>query len=333
MSRIFHPLVSLDWLWNAYVMGLHVTLFLAAVALLGLAVERRGPTLRARVWALGLLGTGVVTVLCFRSGGWTAAVLPGVLAAPVGALRTADAASALAAWATALRAVWMVGAAVVLLRLLWGWLAIRETSAGARPVHDAGWARRLDEARAALGLRRAVDLRRSPLLAAPLTWGTLHPVVLLPPDADAWPEEHRRAVLLHELAHVRRLDCLVQVLGQLACAWWWFHPGVWWVAARLQAAREEACDARVLASGVRVSDYAECLLHLAERARRDPSIGAVAVSVGMARPTSLGTRVRSVLDPSRHSTEPSRLASALVLATGVVLVVAVGMMRLVPLQP
>jgi beta-lactamase regulating signal transducer with metallopeptidase domain len=251
----------------------------------------------------------------------------------MGALRTADAASALAGWATALRVVWMAGAATVLLRLLWGWLAIRETSVGARPVHDAGWGRRLDEARAALGLRRAVDLRRSPLLAAPLTWGTLHPVVLLPADADAWPEEHRRAVLLHELAHVRRLDCLVQVLGQLACAWWWFHPGVWWVAARLQAAREEACDARVLGAGVRAGDYAECLLQIAERARRDPSLGTVAVSVGMARPTSLATRMRAVLEPHRSDAEPSRLTSALVVAAGVALVVAVGMMRLVPLGP
>ena len=85
----------------------------------------------------------------------------------------------------------------------------------------------------------------------PMTWGCLPAVgplpgagarVLLPAEAEEWPEDRRRAVLLHELAHVKRRDCLSQLIAQLACAVHWFNPLIWLAGHRMLVERERACD-------------------------------------------------------------------------------------------
>lgn len=121
-------------------------------------------------------------------------------------------------------------------------------------------------------------------------------------------------MLLHELAHVARRDCLTQLLAAVACALYWAHPGVWWAARRLRVERELACDDRVIAGGTDAGEYAGHLLDLAYALghRRPP-----ALAVSMAAPRQLEGRLLAAVDAARNRATPalrSRLAGLLLLA-------------------
>jgi beta-lactamase regulating signal transducer with metallopeptidase domain len=210
------------------------------------------------------------------------------------------------AWGTWLVGVWALGAALLLLRLLAGWWGARRLAARAEPVADPAWARLLRDLSWMLDVERPVRLLQSRDASMPMTWGTRRPVVLLPAEAEGWAPGRRRVVLLHELAHVARRDCLTQALADLACTVYWFHPLSWHAARRLRAERERACDDRVLAAGARASDYAGHLLEVARAFRPAGVLSAAAIA--MARPSQLEGRLLAVLDSARSRRTPGRRA-------------------------
>jgi beta-lactamase regulating signal transducer with metallopeptidase domain len=169
-------------------------------------------------------------------------------------------------------------------------------------VSDPDWTALLDECATRIGVRCPVTLLRSRDQLMPMTMGTIAPVIVVPADADTWDEERRSAVLLHELAHIARHDCLTQTVCALVSAMYWLHPGMWYVARRLRIEREVACDDCVLAAGAHAGSYAGHLLELAYAwsGRRAP-----ALVVGMAGSRKLEGRMRAVLDPERNRRAPS----------------------------
>jgi hypothetical protein len=137
---------------------------------------------------------------------------------------------------------------------------------------------------------------------SPLATGLWRSAILLPPQAFAWSTERRHAVLLHELAHIRRRDARTQLFAHYACALYWFNPFVWIAAAHLRSERERACDDEVLRLGAQPSSYASHLLDIARDLRpiRRPS-----AALAMARPSELEGRLLAVLAPGRARV-PSR---------------------------
>ncbi|HVX63130.1 MAG TPA: M56 family metallopeptidase [Pirellulales bacterium] len=179
---------------------------------------------------------------------------------PSGATETTSSSRSATSWVNVL---WAAGGLLSLVPLavgLWQLAGLRRRS---QVVGDHRWLTLLAELRRQLALHRRVQLRQSESALAPLTWGALRPVVLVPCEAGAWPDKRRRLVLLHELAHVRRWDWLAQLLAHVACAVYWFNPLVWLAARQMRIERERACDDIVLSSGARASDYARELLSLA----------------------------------------------------------------------
>ena len=108
------------------------------------------------------------------------------------------------------------------------------------------------------------EIRYVPELRQPVTFGLVRPVVLLPADFATRSDDIQRAVLSHELFHVKRRDWGWLVLEEVVCALLWFNPAIWWLVSRVQLAREVVVDElAVLATGRRRT-YVEALMSFAE---------------------------------------------------------------------
>jgi beta-lactamase regulating signal transducer with metallopeptidase domain len=203
---------------------------------------------------------------------------------------------------------WALVTVLLLARLLFGIDRMARLTRRATPVNRDSWPARLAEAARLSGVARRVRLLASEETTVPLTWGLAHSVVLLPPDNEEWSDERRRAVLIHELAHVARWDYASQLATQICCALYWFNPLIWLAARALRHERERACDDRVLAAGTRASAYAGELLEIA---RNSLGAGAPGPALAMARRSELEGRLLAILNPRVHREGPRARAAFL----------------------
>ena len=229
--------------------------------------------------------------------------------------------------ATTLVLLWLAGSAIAMLMLGMGYLRLHRITQRAWPLRLDAWSSLLDDERARARVADDVALLVSPVASTPLTWGSRPAVILLPEDALDWPQEHRRVVLRHELAHIARNDAAAQLVAGVACGIYWFHPLVWMAARRMRAECERACDDRVLSSGTPAADYAS---HLLEVARSTRSLGGPGfLSVAMARPSQLEGRLLAILDTRRRMTL-TRRTRVLAVSFFALIVLAVSGFRAVP---
>jgi beta-lactamase regulating signal transducer with metallopeptidase domain/predicted nucleic acid-binding Zn-ribbon protein len=234
------------------------------------------------------------------------------------------------------RASWLAillltGTAAALARQTAQLACLRRLWREAVPLDDEVWQEDLEDARRRLDLHRPVYLVTHPDLQVPMTWGFLRPVIAMPTAAASWCHERRLAVLLHELAHVRRADWLALQLARSTRGIYWANPVFWWATARLVQAQELACDRLVVESGLRPSAYAGHLVHIAREARALSTLGAAGVAA--VRSSDMEVRVMSILAPI-SSSPARRLATAGAgIALGLLLVAAtaaVAMLHPVP---
>jgi beta-lactamase regulating signal transducer with metallopeptidase domain len=214
-----------------------------------------------------------------------------------------------------LLAGWATGFAAVLFYFGFGSTHLHGISRRARRVTNADWLEAASWARRRLHLQRRIRLLRSAEVGVPMTWGALRPSILIPATADSWDAGLRRDVLLHELAHVKRQDYLIQNVVRAACALYWFNPLVWLAAAEIRQQREGACDDEVLRAGSPPSEYAAHLLMVARTIRRGAHMARA--SVAFARGPAFVRRVAALLDADRsHGSLARRVAIPIYIAAG-----------------
>jgi len=210
-------------------------------------------------------------------------------------------------WPT-LMTVWLVGALVVMLRNALAHVALIRWVRKARPDLSPAWAATLRSVENDAPSRRPLRVLESSRTTSPCTFGLIRPIILLPTAGADWPESQRRFTLLHELAHVRRVDYLTTQLASLACAVHWYNPLVWFAAAQARKLQEQACDDVVLNDGGTPSDYAPFLVGIAS------GTPAIPAAIGMVHRSQLHGRVTAILDGSKTRLPLSRIAFIAALA-------------------
>lgn len=205
---------------------------------------------------------------------------------------------ALRSWPVWLLLAWAAGVAFFAMRWVCAVVGAWRIVEDAEPVHDLNWLDLKERVAYDLGLDQPVRLLRSERFGVPVAGGVFDPVVVLPADADEWPEARREVVLTHELAHIARRDGLTQSLAQGALALHWFNPLAHLAHREYLLEREHACDDYVLDHGTRASDYAEHLIQIARRFRRETL--ALYATAPMARRSNLEDRITSILNPDRR---------------------------------
>jgi beta-lactamase regulating signal transducer with metallopeptidase domain len=138
---------------------------------------------------------------------------------------------------------WLIGVAIFSLRLVVGFAFLedkRQKWSASPEEYVLGLCGQLQRR---LGLNRTIRYVECNWLRAPAVVGWIRPVILLPVIAlTGLSEEQLQAVIAHELAHIQRVDCFVNLFQILVETLLFYHPAVWWLNKRIRAEREICCD-------------------------------------------------------------------------------------------
>ena len=303
-------------------------------------LRRRSAAMRGFVWSMAIVGCLIIPLFSLMLPRWELGILPEapVSIAPIQlspklvslipiapTLTQPDPVTGQSGpltamhWTDWIAIVWAGAGLFLLIRLIVGVGAVWHISA-----RSSNFSRAAEELRS--NWSRSTSVRLSNRMTVPMVWGFLRPVILLPVDANHWQIERLRAVLLHELAHIKRWDWTVQMVAQITCAVYWFNPLVWFAAHRVRIEAEQACDDHVLNAGYRSTDYAQHLLDVTRNVKIAKATSNAAVAI--ARSSKIEGRVRTVLAKNLNRHPVTKVAVRIGLLVLICFTVPVGAMRL-----
>ena len=164
--------------------------------------------------------------------------------------------------ALAILGVWLCGFGAIVLVRFRMWRRIQAAVGASTPLEISG-----------VEIPVGVQVRSLPTLLEPGVVGLLHPILLLPAGIEDYLSPPQlKAVLAHELWHIRRRDNVTAAIHMVAEALFWFYPLVWWIGARLVDERERACDEEVLRVFGQPQAYAEGIFTICKRYVQAPLV-------------------------------------------------------------
>ena len=215
---------------------------------------------------------------------------------------------------------YLAGTILFLSKVICSNLDIFRTARKSNQYSNRRWSRATAKYCKVKGIKRPVTIRHSQYISAPMTWGFLRPVILLPSEALHWPDALLKSTLQHELAHIQRYDWLTQQIARCICALCWINPLSWRALHKLRAYAEAACDDIALNSGLKKTRYASALVNVAEHANHYENLAALSMATAAKR-SHLTHRIAAILNPweQRTPNSKSRISFTFALVFGFIL--------------
>ncbi|MVT10410.1 M56 family metallopeptidase [Chitinophaga tropicalis] len=168
-------------------------------------------------------------------------------------------------WFPVVVAIYVAGVTVMTIKLIMDLLQLQQIKQKQVLAIDPVWERHLEKLAAQLRIPRKIKLLISQHIEVPVMIGFLKPVILMPIAMfNNLTAEQLEAILLHELAHTKRNDYLLNIFQSIVETILFFNPFVWWISKNIRLEREHCCDDLVIASKVQPLHYAKALVALEE---------------------------------------------------------------------
>ena len=201
-------------------------------------------------------------------------------------------------WQAGIVIAWLVGVCLMLVRTARTAHGALGLGAEGCPLPE-GIMSVVRELCARMGISRRVTVLASKRVRFPGVIGVVWPVLVLPISMlTKLPPDDLRAIIAHELAHIRRYDYALNLVQMVIESLFFFNPAVWWISRRVRVEREACADADAVALTGQSIQYASLLADVAERLAHDAS--SVPVLVGLAEQRDDGTlleRVKRIVEP------------------------------------
>ncbi len=145
--------------------------------------------------------------------------------------------------ATLIVTIWFIVFCSQLLRLLTSITYMQRIRQFKVHPPSAYWKKRVSDLADKLGIRGEIELMQSELVKVPMMAGYIKPIILFPIGIMMQlPQDQVEAVLLHELAHIKRRDFFINMIQQIVRLFYFFNPGLLWVSSLINEERENCCD-------------------------------------------------------------------------------------------
>src|SRR5438552_8173590 len=186
--------------------------------------------------------------------------------------------------------VWTLGVVVSSVRLCRGWAQARQLMLGEKQLIPQQWQETLECLMKQLRVTRPVLLLESSLVRIPTAVGCLRPMILLPASTlTGLTPQQLETILVHELAHIRRNDYLLNLVQTVIETLLFYHPAMWWVSSQVRVERENCCDDLTVSTTGDATVYARALTQMEKLRQPTPSL-AIAATGG-----SLSNRIHRLV--------------------------------------
>ena len=223
-------------------------------------------------------------------------------------------------WQAVVFLIWFTGAAALSMLLIHRILFVRRLIAQSMPAKDR-YAGILDQCRQKLDIKRKTEIRLSGKLQSPAVCGFFRPVILMPHGlVEKLSPDRLRAVLIHELAHIKRGDLWVNCLQTFLQIVYFYNPLLWLANAVIRRIREQAVDEMVLvALGAGANSYSNTLIDIAEMSFLKTSLSLRLIGVVESK-KALRKRIKHIINhPIPKSAKLGALGMVLIVLSAAVL--------------